>query len=236
MRLNTDEIEVGFNQELHNCLVKIFKYKGKKKAKIETVIEVGTYLGQGTTRIVADAIIEAKRQDDVCFYTIEADYEKFKVAKQNLIPYSSFVQPLHALALNLEECLEFISNDEAILNHENYPDLIIDHPSPVWFYRTETWSPFTNTEKQPQQGILYDLIPQHKENNPLIVEDGCGGTGWYEFQKVMELMEDNHYYLFCDDKGHLKSFRTYAHLKENPKQWKILFETDRLFVGEFMGK
>lgn len=235
MRLNTDSIEVEFNQDLHKWLVKLFKYSGKKKPRIESVIEVGTYLGTGTTKLIADAIIEAKRQNSILFYTIEVDYEKYKIAKRNLEKYS-FIQSLHGLSLRLQECLDFISNDEAILHHENYPTLIIDSPTPEFFYRNEVYCSFTNPVKKPIEGILYDLIPQQKENNPLVVLDGCGGCGKLDFDKICQLMGNNHYYLFCDDRNHLKNFRTYEYVKKYSDQWKILFETDRIFLVEYLGE
>ena len=119
MKQNTDKIEVEFDPKLKKILKKIFSYKGKVQKPVRTIIESGTYLGTGSTRELAEIIIELGKQDEFSFYTLEAKWWVYEQAKNNLKKYP-FVQSLHALSFNLEEGLDFISNDDMIKNHQNY--------------------------------------------------------------------------------------------------------------------
>jgi len=84
MKQNVDSIAVPYDKKLHEVLVKIFK---NKKNKCEVALESGTFEGLGTSTLIANAIIEAKREDDILFYTLEAKDWVYKVAKKNLEKY-----------------------------------------------------------------------------------------------------------------------------------------------------
>lgn len=233
MKQNVGDIEVIFDDSMKAAMKKIFSYKGKAKKPPEVVIETGTYLGTGTTKEIADILVSLKK--DIPFYTIEAKKWIYDQAKKNLEKYK-FIQPLYGLSLELEECLEFISNDEMIKNHQDYPDLYIDcTKDPVYMYRTEIWSCFADNPNPPIAGLFYDIIPLNRDKNPLIVLDSCGGIGLLEFNKIVELMETYHYYLFIDDIGHIKHNRTFNYIKDNSDNWKVLSTNGRCALAEFMG-
>lgn len=234
MKQNTGAIPMEFSKDMKTTLHKILSYEGKVKKPVGVVIETGTYYGEGSTKGLAIAIVDALKE--IPLYTLEANIDFYKVAKENLAKYD-FVQPLYGLSLSLDECLDFITNDEAIINHELYPDIFIDDiKNPVFMYRTEVWAPFScHPENPPMQNLLPTLIEQYGDQNPLIVLDSAGGIGLLEFTKVKELMGNRHYYLLCDDKAHLKHFRTYEEVSTNDK-WKILVDEERAFLAEFKGK
>jgi len=232
MKQNVDSIAVPYDKKLHEVLVKIFK---NKKNKCEVALESGTFEGLGTSTLIANAIIEAKREDDILFYTLEAKDWVYKVAKKNLEKYN-FIQPLYGLSVGMEEALDFISNDEMIKHPENYPDIIGDAEDSKleWFYRTEIYSCFKDNPNPPIERMFEDLIPRYKDRNLLICLDSCGGIGLMEFQKVVELMGNNPYWLMFDDLAHVKQCRTYEIIKKD-KNWKILFDNGRVCVAKFGG-
>ena len=132
--------------------------------------------------------------------------------------------------------MDFIKDDPAVYNHQDYPDIFIDCiKDPVYMYRTEIWGCYSGNPNPPEQGLFYTLLPQFRDQHPLIVLDSAGGIGLLEFTRTRELMENNHYYLLCDDKLHLKHFRTYEYIKGN-KNWKLLCEDERIFLAEFIGE
>lgn len=241
MKQNTEPMEVTFSKKIRDAIKKILCYKGTLKPPVEVIIESGTYLGKGTTKEIAEIIVEItedipiRRKEAPLVYTLEPKDWIYEQAKNNLKKYS-FVQPIFGMSLNLYECLDFIANDEAILNHLDYPDLFIDcTKDPIYMYRTEIWSCFDGKEYKPMEGMFYQLIPQYRNQNPLIVLDSAGGIGLLEFQKVQELMEGHHYYLLIDDVGHLKHFRTAEHIRNNPDKWKIMADDGRCMLSEFKG-
>lgn len=104
--------------------------------EITNVIESGTYLGLGSTTLLAEAIIKSKKPYPN-FITIEVDKWIYSRAVRNLEKYK-FITPKWGLSVSAEEAEKFIQTDEAILNHEAYPEIFIDHTdNPIQAYVEE---------------------------------------------------------------------------------------------------
>jgi|SRR6218665_545313 len=103
---------------------------------INHVIESGTYLGLGSTTLLANAIIKSNKAYPN-FITIEADKEIYDRAAVNLEKYK-FITPKWGLSVAAAEAKKFIQTDEAILNHEKYPEIFIDYiDNPIQRYTEE---------------------------------------------------------------------------------------------------
>lgn len=199
---------------------------------ITDILESGSYLGKGSTVILADAVIKSGKAFPN-FVTLEVDYELFKKARNNLKKYP-FVKPIWGISIAKNEAIDFIKNDDAIIHHEQFEDIYIDNiKDPLNFYLNEVDGQLSKiifrenvikkiikklfVEKAPRfhENYFEKEIPFIKNKTPLILLDSAGGLGFLEFQTVCNLMKGNSFYLILDDIHHLKHFRSYEILKTN---------------------
>lgn len=218
--MSTDEFFV-------NELQKLFKNN-----QISHIIESGTFIGLGSTTTLAKAIIASGRPKPK-FYTLEVDYINYKAAKVNLAPYP-FIEPVWAISVSHQEAVNFINQDEAILHHENYPDIFIDRlDNPQKFYLDEINGQLFKTkvnfgkwqtlkfmlglEQKPvfQESFFEQHIPLINQTKPLFLLDSAGGLGWLEFNTMLKYMEGRDHFIILDDIHHLKHFRSYAFIQDN---------------------
>jgi len=197
--------------------------------KITYLIESGTFLGTGSTRTIAEAFPEDKKP--ICFYTFEVRYQFYKKAKANLEPYD-FVKPIWGLSVNRQDAIAFVKQDTVIANHEQYPDVFIDDvENPVNFYLRECEGKMRTTRQaiksflfnirpkkgeELQQNLLNILLEKHKKDKPMVILDSAGGTGYLEFLTLMKHMKNENFFLLLDDIHHLKHFRSFREVQENP--------------------
>lgn len=207
-----------------------------KELQTSVIIESGTYNGLGSTKTIAE-IIRKNNFKCEAFYTIEADEYFYNKAVKNLGEYD-FVIPVHGLSVKFDEAKKFIESDDAILNHERYPDFFIDDTeNPVLFYlneisgklsetvvtrKKESVAAVNKTEENrkiffPEENILPFLLEKHKEQKPLVNLDSAGGVGYIEFCKTTQSMKGKDFFLVLDDIHHLKHFRSYKEITENKK-------------------
>lgn len=204
-----------------------------KDHTIDVIIETGTNLGLGSTKMLAEAF----KNKDIELHTIEVNYPIFLQAKENLKKYSS-VTCHYGCSSGIKEAIDFIEKDDAILFHENYPDYFIDSTSePVKFYTKEIRgildlnrgkisrlkSFFKPTLKE---NLLPSLIEKNKNKNLLIVLDSAGGTGKLEFEITKKSLIQKSFHVLLDDTHHLKHFRSIQEIKSDPR-WTIIGSSDK---------
>ena len=200
---------------------------------VQHVIECGTFVGTGSTVVLAEAIKNTGRLSSLrSFYTLEVDYYFFRQAKKNLKRYP-FIKPVWGMSVTKKEALAFIQNDEVLKNHQAIEDVFIDDvKDPVSFYTNEingNLSDVNDDEKKNapkrfdwqkpfflfREGFLEKTIPKIKTGFPLFLLDSAGGIGWLEFQKAVQLVGQNPYIVVLDDTHHLKHFRSLQYIKQN---------------------
>jgi hypothetical protein len=197
-----------------------------KNNTIKYIIETGTHRGLGSTTMLANAFKGSSSL--IRLNTIEIDYTNFSMAKKNLSHFS-FINCCYGCSLDLNEAIAYVKKDEAILNHEKYPEIFIDNAKdPINFYVKELEGrlnessnniikqflkkilyPSKNSTIKPQYNLLPKLIKDFSNEEMLIVLDSAGGVGHMEFQITDELMKNKNYYILLDDTHHLKHFRGY---------------------------
>lgn len=197
-----------------------------RENQIRYIIETGTWLGTGSTRTIARAV--PSHRPPKAYYTIEANLTFHTIARFNLLPWS-FVKPLWGNTIPKEDALRFIRQDDALLHHEQYPEVFIDTTdNPVQFYTDEIegklgnnlvikavdW--FGKTFLKRAENLLYKLLIQHRDDRPLILLDSAGGIGWLEYKTVVNTMGNRPYWLILDDIHHLKHFRSLMDVQKNP--------------------
>src|ERR1035437_1581571 len=202
--------------------------KGLSNEKINIIIETGTYIGTGSSRIISESFIKSKSIE--VFYTIEINYNNFLQAKRNLKNYK-FVRCLYGSSLLLSEAINFIRNDDAILNHKNYENIFIDDTNdPISFYTREMEGLLNENKKtlgslflKKKENLLPNLILNNIDKSLFIVLDSAGGVGYLEFLNTYNLLKEKTFYILLDDIHHLKHFRSYRDIQYN-KKFSILYE------------
>jgi len=200
------------------------------KNTIEYIIETGTHRGLGSTTMLGNAFKNSSSLKSL--NTIEIDYTNYTLAKKNLSQFS-FVNCCYGCSLDLNDAIEYVKKDEAILHHEKYPEVFIDNAKdPINFYVNELEGrlndssnnilkqflkkilrPSRNANTNPAYNLLPSLIKEFGNHEMLIVLDSAGGVGHMEFQITDELMKNKNYYILLDDTHHLKHFRGYDIIK-----------------------
>jgi hypothetical protein len=231
MRAYSKDIHFSVSMTNLSQVSEIIKNENKKN-RIRYVIETGTNLGLGSTKMLAETFINEEQPPEII--TLEANWLNWKKAKKNLEKYN-FVKPFWGLSVSKDKAVDFVKNDYAILHHQEFPDIYIDGgDDPKGFYEKELsgefgytrfklvnliFKYFENRDKKKYFGgedLLKKFVSKYKKEVPLILLDSAGGIGLLEFKIVTETMGSDPYYLLLDDINHLKHFRSFKEIKENP--------------------
>ena len=183
--------------------------------KPSVILETGTYLGTGSTKMLATLKPEK-------LYTIECSEKNYLQARENLKAFP-FVECIHGVSVGIEESKEFMDKNSDIF----LDDVFIDSLSPIEFYTNEINGMLSGGDGKPniKQNILSDLLPNLADQKPMILLDSAGGIGFLEFMKVREIMKDRPYILVLDDTHHVKHHRSKLHIQNDPS-YQIVYNDD----------
>jgi hypothetical protein len=222
---NEGGVSTGLDKDIEDVVFNIFMQENRFRPK--AILEFGTYLGLGTTLVTIRAIERAKNEkmrNYPKFYTVEANETNYNEAKKNLREYP-WVEVIHGTSVGVDEAIEFIKNDELLLNQEAYP-IKVDAADPIPFYISEIKGELAifGEGKQGEEKIFDKLIKKVKDKTPLFILDSCGGIGWLEFSKIMSEMEHENFFLFLHDIDHIKHWRSYKYIihPDNVRKWDVL--------------
>lgn len=197
--------------------------------RITHVLESGTYVGTGSTTLLAECfpIEQPPRQ----FLTIEINWDSWRQAKSHLRRYP-FIHPLWGRSVAAPEAMQFIASDDVLRNHHAYPDIFIDNiEDPVSFYIDELRGMLGRRVRTTRdrirwlidrvifyagENLLERYAIQLRHTKPLISLDSAGGIGFLEFSTVERVLKEHEYFLLLDDILHLKHFRSYRHVQRDP--------------------
>jgi hypothetical protein len=190
-----------------------------REDSITHVVETGTYLGAGSTKMLAEAFPRDRPPES--FVTIEANWSSWRTAKENLAHFP-FVTPLWGRTVTRHAALAFVRSDEALRHHERWPDVFIDDTRhPVKSYTRELKGRLGGRPRGLRDAAAFvrdrlrsyagdDLLPRYlsaaRDRKPLILLDSAGGIGLLELQTVLVL----------DDTHHVKHFRSIARVRSDP--------------------
>jgi len=186
-----------------------------KKFKPSVIVETGTHLGTGSTKMLAE--LKPKK-----LYTIECSYVNYSQARENLKQFS-FVECLHGLSVDSQEAIKFMERNPQIFED----DVFIDDANPIKFYTNELMGMLNGGERMEgmRENILSELLPKVADDNPLILLDSAGGIGLFEFFMVREIMGSKPYVLVLDDTHHVKHYRSKLLIQQDP-MFKVIYNDD----------
>ncbi|MBK8913969.1 MAG: hypothetical protein IPM64_05070 [Phycisphaerales bacterium] len=184
-----------------------------KRLRPQAVVETGTYLGLGTTRLILEATADAPPE---VFYTIEASPVHYAEAVANLL-HAPHVHCLWGLSVDRSAAEAFIREDALLRDSAARGDLYIDSDAPVDAYVAEVGGAGGSGQAAQilPEAWLETLLPRVREQRPLIALDSAGGIGWLEYREVRRLMGSAVFGLFLDDINHVKHHRSFVHLRSD---------------------
>jgi hypothetical protein len=232
VKQNPGGVRAEWDEDLVLQLMILFRQE--KDTRPNFVVETGTYHGEGTTAQIIEAATRAFKKTPYRpkFITIEADEVNYNIAKGNLAD-RKWVTIVHGSSVPLQDAINFIKNDEMLINHEQYPDICMDAADPIPFYLAETEGKLAifGGKASGEDNVFGRIKSDLDGKIPLFVLDSCGGIGWLEFQTIMKMMGDKRlYYVWLHDITHVKHFRSYQEMDQNPDKWQILFTSPDRWV------
>ena len=185
-----------------------------------TIIETGTYLGQGTSSIIWRALRDFGISSD--FTTIEVNPEHHKRAKAYFIAQGMKIRaelgisvPRNLLPDKGEITDKFIANRE-------YEGIYYDHHEAV---RAELY--FSETDFNVNDDLLYMTMQRYAFKPEFVLLDSAGHMGFIEFQYFMSLIQGD-CTLMLDDIHHCKHYKTLQTIKQDPR-FEIIVESREKF-------
>jgi hypothetical protein len=229
------DMRMGAGPELSALLREVLQSR-----RISHVVETGTYLGLGSTTLVAESFPSDFIPD--VFVTIEVNWKSWRRAKRNLRRFR-FLNPVWGRTVSAEAALQFVETDDTLRNHNRHADVFIDDTTnPVRFYTSEIMGRLGGAPRHPLDAgrwlvdkvfsyagddLLEKYLHSFRATHPLVVLDSAGGIGYLEFSILTRVMQGLGYLVLLDDIGHIKHFRSYAHIRADPHFDILGMDTDQ---------
>ncbi len=212
---NYTSMSVDAETQFETELRKIFQQQ-----RPSSIIETGTYLGQGTSSIIWRALRDFGISAD--FTTMEVNPEHHRRAVAHFTSQGIKVRAELGISVP-REMLPDKSEiaDKFILNRE-FDGIYYDHDESV---RAELY--FSETDFNVADNLLLQAMERCAFKPEFVLLDSAGHMGFIEFQYFMSLIQGD-CILMLDDVYHCKHFKTLQVIKHDPR-FEILVESREKF-------
>lgn len=175
--------------------------------KLKKIVETGTYLGEGTTKAIVDAMV-----GDELVYSIEVNPRYYEIARKkhrnttiNFILGLSVPRPLLPIDFSFD-----VPND-----------IVIDH---LDHNRESLYKQEVNFKVA--DAMLSYALSKMDFQPDLVILDSAGHMGLVEFKELMKLAQEP-FFLALDDTNHIKHYNTCQLLEQMDVE--LLWQTDEGF-------
>lgn len=202
---NQDPVRIGTESDFADSIQKLFS-----DIRPTRIIETGTYLGTGTTTIIAKAIkslsIKAK------FYTIEVHPQNYVQAKEHLENNNYSVIALNGLSIPRSLLPTIAEIRKATVEDVEYDNIFVDHEPEV---RTQRYYDETNFRNVPDNLLgkclnVFDFRPD------FVLLDSGGHIGNIEFNYLISHLRGS-CYIALDDIYHIKHHKSFRQIQNDPR-------------------
>ncbi len=214
-----DLTEVNSHSAFSESIYKIFARTKPKK-----IIETGTYLGKGTTRIIAGALRDLKI-DNSRFFSIEVNESNYRESVRNIknAGLSNYVSILHGLSLprNILPSMEEI--EQRTVKQIEFDGIYVDHKESerAKLYYNET--NFSGTEDD----LLGKCLITFNYEPDFILLDSGGHIGNIEFNYLIERLRKE-CIIALDDINHIKHRSSFLQMKSDAR-FEMIISSDEKF-------
>lgn len=188
------------------------------------IIETGTYLGTGTTKIIAQTIRDLGLQE-TRFYSIEVNPDNYRqaqinLASQGLLPYVSLLQGL-SLPRPLLPSVDEI--EQRLVKQCEGDGIFVDHAE---HERARLYHQETHFDGCPED-LLRRCLAEVDFKPDFVLLDSGGHIGNVEFNYLLSLLQGP-CHIALDDVHHVKHHRSFKQLKADPR-FTIVTESSEKF-------
>jgi len=191
------------------------------KIRPKKIIETGTYLGTGTTTIIAKSL-EALGIKAI-FYTIEVNPQNYAQAKEYFKKKNINVHALNGLSVPrsiLPSKKEIVSKT---ITDADYDGIFVDHKEER---RVELYYNETNFPDVPDN-LLYLCLKSFDYRPDFVLLDSGGHIGNIEFNHLVEHLQDP-CYIALDDIYHVKHHKSFRQIQTDPR-FKLVMASKEKF-------
>ncbi|MBF0519277.1 MAG: ATP-binding cassette domain-containing protein [Nitrospirae bacterium] len=196
------------NPDFASTIFEVFKkYRPKK------IIETGTYLGHGSTSIIASAIKDTGL-DDALFYSIEINPDYYKAAIQHLTDNSLIdkVKLLNGLSVPRVSLLTKDEIEDRFVRNLHYSGIFVDY---MESQRAERYFKETNYPDLTDD-LLGKCLTEFSYMPNLVLLDSAAHIGYVEFEYLIKRLLATCVIVLCDC-FHVKHYSSYLYMKTDPR-------------------
>jgi glycosyltransferase involved in cell wall biosynthesis/ADP-heptose:LPS heptosyltransferase/tetratricopeptide (TPR) repeat protein len=188
----------------------------------QKIIETGTYLGTGTTAIIADTLTGLGIRDTV-FYTIEVNPEYYSKAKKYFSDNNLKVYALNGLSIPRSMLLSRNEITRKTITEAKYSSIFVDHPEQK---RAELYHRETDFPNVPDN-LLYKCLKNFDFKPDFVLLDSAGHLGNIEFDCLIENLKGE-CYIALDDIYHIKHHRDFLKMQSD-ERFEIVVQSEEKF-------
>lgn len=214
-----DGAKIGEESQFRKELERLFSVH-----RFHKIIETGTYLGTGTTTIIATALRDLGIRNPK-FYSIEINPLHLQAAvnhlrKSGLIDYVTLLNGLSVPKKMLPSMEEI---ERKYVKDIDFDDIFIDHKESE---RALLYYQETDFEGLPDDQLREALKSFNYEPDFLLLDSG-GHMGNVEFNYLINLLRGE-CYIALDDIHHIKHHKSFLQIKEDPR-FNVVAESSEKF-------
>jgi MoaA/NifB/PqqE/SkfB family radical SAM enzyme/predicted O-methyltransferase YrrM/tetratricopeptide (TPR) repeat protein len=181
------------------------------KIRPRKIIETGTYLGTGTTTIIAKSL-ESLGIKDAIFFTIEVNPGNYASACRHFASNNMKVNALNGLSVPRSMLPAPRQIEQETITNIGSEDIFVDHNEErrVELYYNET--DFPNVP----DNLLYDCLKAFDFKPDFVLLDSGGHMGHIEFNYLIEHLQGT-CYIAIDDIYHVKHYKSFKRIQNDPR-------------------
>ncbi|MCD6153554.1 MAG: tetratricopeptide repeat protein, partial [Syntrophobacterales bacterium] len=201
-------MKIDTEGEFSSRIQSFFKEKQPKK-----IIETGTYLGNGTTSIIA-ASLQQFGIEDSKFYTIEVNPKYYHTALNNLRNNGllKYVSPLNGLSVPRKILPTLKEINEQCVKNIEFDDIFVDHQENE---RALLYYQETNFENL-KDDLLGECLKKFDYRPDFVLLDSGGHMGNIEFNYLISQLRGE-CYIALDDIYHIKHHKSFLQIQRDPR-------------------
>lgn len=188
------------------------------------IIETGTYLGTGTTSVIASTLRQLGL-NDTRFYSIEVNPQNIAQAQYNLTQagLAPFVRLCHGLSVPRSILPTVEQIEESCVRNIEFDDIFVDHRE---HNRATLYYQETNFDGV-EEDLLGKALKAFDDRPDFVILDSAGHMGFVEFSYLLEKLKGP-CIIALDDVYHIKHHKSFSRLKRDPR-FQVLADSREKF-------
>jgi glycosyltransferase involved in cell wall biosynthesis/ADP-heptose:LPS heptosyltransferase/predicted O-methyltransferase YrrM/Tfp pilus assembly protein PilF len=214
-----DLTQIDGESEFARAIRKFFKIHQPRR-----IVETGTYLGTGTTRVITETLRDLGIRNAI-FHSIEINPQHFALAQTNLraAGLDTFVHLQRGLSVPRALLPTIAQIEEQTVSQPEFSDIFVDHREAQ---RAKLYYAETNFSGCPDD-LLGQILGRFDNRPDFVLLDSGGHMGYVEFQYLIQKLAGP-CLIALDDIHHIKHHKSLQVMRRDPR-FEILVESQEKF-------